>query len=90
MGSFKKFITEAVGIETVKKALVGQPVWDYKNELIANVRGKYSGTQLFGSGTLNWETYMSQGWDTKTKLEEQLLEGTGGFVGGAPASFLVF
>lgn len=41
MGSFKKFITEAVGIETVKKALVGQPIWDYKGELIDEFDGKY-------------------------------------------------
>jgi hypothetical protein len=41
MGSFKKFITEAVGIETVKKALVGQPIWDYKNELVDEFGGKF-------------------------------------------------
>lgn len=29
---FKKYLTEAIGIETVKKALVGHPIWDYKNE----------------------------------------------------------
>lgn len=28
---FKKYLTEAINIDTVKKALVGQPIWDYKN-----------------------------------------------------------
>ena len=57
---------------------------------IANVRGKYSGTQLFGSGSLNWDTFMNQGWESKAQLEEQLLNGTGGFANGAPPSFIVF
>jgi len=56
---------------------------------IANVRGKYEGVQLFGGGTMNWQTFMSQGREDKERLESQLLEGTGGFVNGAPPTFIV-
>jgi hypothetical protein len=57
---------------------------------IGHVRGKYGGTQLFGGGVLEFQTMMTQGREDKARLEEQLLNGTGGFVNGAPASFLVF
>ena len=56
---------------------------------IANVRGKYNNTQLFGSGQINWEIYMNQGWEQKKALEDQLLTGTGGFANGAPPAFIV-
>jgi hypothetical protein len=57
---------------------------------VANVRGKFSGTQLFGGGSVSWDHLMSQGIAEKDKLEEQLLNGTGAFVNSAPPSFLVF
>lgn len=56
---------------------------------VANVRGKYQGTSLFGGGTVNFEFLMSQGREDKAKLEEQLLNGTGGFVNSAPPPFIV-
>lgn len=40
---------------------------------IANTRGKFQGTQLFGSGTLQYDTLMTQGVTEKKELEEQLL-----------------
>ena len=40
---------------------------------IANTRGKFQNTQLFGSGTLQYDTLMSQGVEEKRALEEQLL-----------------
>lgn len=40
---------------------------------IANTRGKFQGTQLFGSGTLQYDTLMTQGVEEKRALEEQLL-----------------
>jgi hypothetical protein len=57
---------------------------------IGHVRGKYGGTQLFGGGVLEFQTMMNQGREDKARLEEQLLNGTGGFVGSAPPAFLVF
>ena len=38
---FKEYITEAIGIEIVKKALVGKPIWDYKTQLTEEFDGKY-------------------------------------------------
>lgn len=38
---FKKYLTEAVGIDVVKKALIGKPIWDYKNTLVDEFDGKY-------------------------------------------------
>jgi hypothetical protein len=41
---------------------------------IGNVRGKYSGTQLFGGGTINYNDLLSQGLEEKKKLEEELMK----------------
>jgi hypothetical protein len=38
---FKEYITEAIGIETVRKAIVDKPIWDYKNELVDEFDGRY-------------------------------------------------
>lgn len=57
---------------------------------IANVRGKFGSVQMFGGGTVEFQNLMSQGITEKEKLEDQLLNGTSGFAGGAPPSFLVF
>jgi hypothetical protein len=40
---------------------------------IANTRGKFQGTQLFGSGTLQYSELMSQGVTEKKDLEDLLL-----------------
>lgn len=40
---------------------------------IANTRGKFQNTQLFGSGTLQYSELMQQGTTEKKELEEQLL-----------------
>lgn len=42
---------------------------------IANIRGKFGGTQLFGSGTIQYSELMSQGVTEKKELEEQLING---------------
>lgn len=52
-------------------------VMEYAKALIkinvANTRGKFQGTQLFGSGTLQYTELMSQGTTEKKELEELLL-----------------
>ena len=40
---------------------------------IANTRGKFQNTQLFGSGTLQYDTLMNQGITEKKDLEDQLM-----------------
>ena len=42
---------------------------------LANTRGKYQGTSLFGSGTIAYQDLMSQGTTEKKELEDQLLGG---------------
>jgi hypothetical protein len=58
--------------------------------MVGNVRGKLNGTQLLGGGTINWDTFMSQGREDKLRLEEQLLNGTGGFANAAPPQMLIW
>jgi len=54
-------------------------VMEYAKALIkislANTRGKYQGTSLFGSGTIAYQDLMSQGTTEKKELEDQLLGG---------------
>jgi hypothetical protein len=57
---------------------------------IGTVRGRFSGTQLLGGGTVNYNDMLQQGLAEKDKLEEQLLNGTGGFADMLPPSFLVY
>ena len=42
---------------------------------VAHTRGKFNGTQLFGSGTLNWMSLMEQGTADKDRLEKELIGG---------------
>lgn len=54
-------------------------VMEYAKALIkislANTRGKYQGTSLFGSGTIAYQDLMTQGTTEKKELEDQLLGG---------------
>lgn len=78
----------------IKDALKSHFVQEYSLALmkimIGNIRGKYNGVQLLGNGTMNFNDVLSQGLATKEKLENDLLNGTGGFVSGAPPTFLVY
>jgi hypothetical protein len=53
-------------------------LWVYRYTLalskitIGHVRGKYSGTNLFGNQTVNYQDVMSQGIQEKDKLEEEI------------------
>jgi len=42
---------------------------------IANTRGKFGGTQLFGQGTLQYQELMNQGTTEKKALEDELKSG---------------
>jgi hypothetical protein len=42
---------------------------------IANTRGKFGGTQLFGSGTIQYQELMNQGREEKKALEDELKGG---------------
>jgi hypothetical protein len=53
-------------------------LWVYKYVLalskitVGHVRGKYSGTNLFGNQTVNYQDVMSQGINEKQQLEEEI------------------
>jgi hypothetical protein len=56
---------------------------------VGNVRGKYTGTTLFGGGQINYTDLLSQGLNEKEKLEQKLYEGAPGLGDAAPPSFFV-
>ncbi|NBW56607.1 hypothetical protein EBR43_02245 [bacterium] len=56
---------------------------------VGNVRGKYTGTTLFGGGQINYNDLLSQGLNEKEKLEERLYTGAPGLGDAAPPSFFV-
>ena len=42
---------------------------------VANTRGKFGGTQLFGQGTIQYQELMAQGKEEKKALEDELKGG---------------
>lgn len=57
--------------------------------MIGSVRGKYQGVNLLGNGSINYTELKQEGTQEIEKLEQQLLEGTGGFANAAPPIFIV-
>lgn len=73
----------AIGVyleRPIKDLVKERWVMEYAKALIkisvANTRGKFGGTQLFGSGTLQYQELMSQGVREKEALEKELMSGT--------------
>tara|TARA_R100000808_G_C2155485_1_gene168185 strand:- start:288 stop:1565 length:1278 start_codon:yes stop_codon:yes gene_type:complete len=56
---------------------------------VGRVRGKYTGTSMFGGGTLNYQDLLQEGLAEKEKLEQQLFEGTPGFGDAGASTFFV-
>jgi len=59
--------------DLVKQRWVMQYALALTKITIANVRGKFGGTALFGGGTLNSTDLMTQGLQEKEKLEQELM-----------------
>jgi len=77
-GKDRYWATVSCKIERPIKDLVKERwVMEYAKALvkinIANTRGKFQNTQLFGSGTLQYNELMTQGTTEKKDLEDQLL-----------------
>tara|TARA_Y100000310_G_C20670061_1_gene809762 strand:+ start:777 stop:1817 length:1041 start_codon:yes stop_codon:yes gene_type:complete len=74
--------------------LVKEP-WVYQYALaltkinISRIRGKYSGTNLFGGGAPNYTELLSEGNEAVKELETKLYEGAPGFGDNAPPLFFV-
>jgi hypothetical protein len=75
--------------ELVKEVFVYQYALALTKITIGRIRGKYSGTALFGGGTLNHGELLSEGLSEKEKLETQLYEGAAGLGDAAPPMFFV-
>ena len=81
-------------VERPVSELVSEP-WVYQYALaltkitIGRIRGKYSGTNLFGGGAPNYSELLSEGNTEKDKLETKLYEGVPGFGDGQPPLFFV-
>lgn len=81
-------------VERPVHQLISEP-WVYQYALaltkiiIGRIRGKYSGTNLFGGGAPNYSELLSEGNTEKDKLETKLYEGVPGFGDGQPPLFFV-
>ena len=81
-------------VERPVHQLISEP-WVYQYALaltkivISRIRGKYSGTNLFGGGAPNFSELLSEGNSEKEKLESSLYEGVPGFGDGQPPLFFV-
>jgi len=81
-------------VERRLKDIIKEP-WVYQYALalskiaIGNVRGKYTGTTMFGGGQINYNDLLSQGLREKEELEKKLYESAPGFGDAAPPQFFV-
>ena len=75
--------------DVIKEPWVYQYALALSKIAIGNVRGKYTGTTMFGGGQINYNDLLSQGLSEKEKLEEKLFTSTPGFGDAAPPSFFV-
>jgi hypothetical protein len=57
--------------------------------IIGRIRGKYSGTNLFGGGQPNFSDLLGEGNAEKEKLENRLYENVPGFGDGQPPMFFI-
>lgn len=95
-GSGQKFFgVVSCYVERPLRDLIKEP-WVYQYALalckiaIGNVRGKYSGTTMFGGGQINYTDLLTQGLEEKKALEDKLFQGgSTGFGDGAPPQFFV-
>ena len=75
--------------ELVSEAWVYQYALALTKIVIGRIRGKYSGTNLFGGGQPNYSELLSEGNTEKDKLETKLYEGVPGFGDGQPPMFFI-
>lgn len=81
-------------VERPLRDIIKEP-WVYQYALalskitVGNVRGKYTGTTLFGGGQINYTDLLSQGLAEKERLEQKLYEGAPGLGAAAPPQFFI-
>ena len=75
--------------DVIKEQWVYQYALALSKISVATVRSKYSGTALFGGGSINASDMMSQGLAERDRLEQKLYEGAPGLGDADPPMFLV-
>ena len=75
--------------DVIKEHWVYQYALALTKIIIGRIRGKYSGTNLFGGGAPNYSELLCEGNAEKEKLETKLYEGVPGFGDGQPPLFFV-
>jgi hypothetical protein len=76
--------------DLVKEQWVYQYALALSKIAVGNVRGKYTGTTMFGGGQINYNDLLNQGLKEKDTLEQQLYSGAStGFGDGAPPQFFI-
>jgi hypothetical protein len=86
-GVFGAYIEQPIG-DLIKEPWVFQYALALTKITIGRIRSKFTGTQLFGGGTLD-TSLLQEGLSEKKELEQMLLTGTPGFGDAAPPSFFV-
>ena len=76
--------------DIIKEQWVYQYALALSKIAVGNVRGKYTGTTMFGGGSINYNDLLSQGLKEKDALEQQLYTGASSGMGDAnPPMFFV-
>ena len=86
-GVFGAYLEQSIG-DLIKEPWVFQYALALTKITIGRIRSKFTGTQLFGGGTLD-TSLLQEGLSEKKELEQMLLTGTPGFGDAAPPSFFV-
>ena len=86
-GVFGAYLEQPIG-DLIKEPWVFQYALALTKITIGRIRSKFTGTQLFGGGTLD-TSLLQEGLSEKKELEQMLLTGTPGFGYAAPPSFFV-
>lgn len=86
-GVFAAYVERPIR-DVIKEPWVFQYALALTKIVIGRVRGKFTGTQLFGGGTLD-TSLLQEGLAEKKELEQMLLTGTPGFGDAAPPQFFI-
>lgn len=85
----------ACHVERPLRDIIKEP-WVYQYALalskisVGNIRGKYTGTTMFGGGSINYNDLLSQGLAEKQALEDKLFSGASpGFGDAEPPQFFI-
>jgi len=76
-------------IDIIKEPWVYQYALALTKIAVGSVRGKYTGTSLFGGGAINYDYLLRQGEQEKENLEKMLYSSAPGMGDAAPPSFFL-